>query len=241
MKKSSGRGRDGIFRRPARPSLRITVGFGSDVPLRRHDRVGRGRHRCTTRCDDPDQLDLHNTLWVPAHFHTYLLEGVFLFIVGWLFVSLEQRSGALSPLIVRWSRSGNLRRRGPLLAGLLHRRRTRRSASLRNRTGAWSAHGEPRDGRSAHSRCWFDRRSGRSISPSASSGIGGARVKSRRIWAWAILAATIVFALAPLYRSGDVSIPMHHLLHVVMLAGWCFRRYCSRRRRHSSEGKRLGS
>lgn len=50
----------------------------------------------------PVNLDLHNTLWVPAHFHTYLLEGVFLFIIGWLFVSLEQRSGALSPLIVRW-------------------------------------------------------------------------------------------------------------------------------------------
>lgn len=44
-------------------------------------------------------------------------------------------------------------------------------------------------------------------------------MKSRRIWAWAVLVATIAFALAPLYRSGDVSIPIHHLLHVVMLAG----------------------
>ncbi len=50
----------------------------------------------------PVNFDLHNTLWVPGHFHTYLLEGVLLFIIGWLFVSLEQRSGALSPLIVRW-------------------------------------------------------------------------------------------------------------------------------------------
>lgn len=28
---------------------------------------------------------LHNTLWVPAHFHTYLLGGVVLFILGFLF------------------------------------------------------------------------------------------------------------------------------------------------------------
>jgi cytochrome c oxidase subunit 1 len=28
---------------------------------------------------------LHNTLWVPAHFHTYLLMGTVLFIFGFLF------------------------------------------------------------------------------------------------------------------------------------------------------------
>lgn len=28
---------------------------------------------------------LHNTLWVPAHFHTYMLMGVVLFIIGFLF------------------------------------------------------------------------------------------------------------------------------------------------------------
>jgi cytochrome c oxidase subunit 1 len=28
---------------------------------------------------------LHNTLWVPAHFHTYMLTGVVLFIFGFLF------------------------------------------------------------------------------------------------------------------------------------------------------------
>lgn len=49
----------------------------------------------------PINIDLHNTLWVPAHFHTYLLEGVLLFIMGWMFVSLEQRSGALSSLLTR--------------------------------------------------------------------------------------------------------------------------------------------
>jgi cytochrome c oxidase subunit I len=45
---------------------------------------------------------LHNTLWVPAHFHTYLLQGVLLFIIGWVFLMLEERSGRSSPPIVRW-------------------------------------------------------------------------------------------------------------------------------------------
>jgi cytochrome c oxidase subunit I len=50
----------------------------------------------------PANLDLHNTLWVPAHFHTYLLEGVFLFLLGWVFVVLEQRADRSSSLVVRW-------------------------------------------------------------------------------------------------------------------------------------------
>ncbi len=50
----------------------------------------------------PVNLDLHNTLWVPAHFHTYLLQGVLLFTIGWVFVNLEQRSGVLSSLATRW-------------------------------------------------------------------------------------------------------------------------------------------
>jgi cytochrome c oxidase subunit 1 len=50
----------------------------------------------------PVNLDLHNTLWVPAHFHTYLLQGVLLFTLGWAFVNLEQRSGMLSSLLTRW-------------------------------------------------------------------------------------------------------------------------------------------
>jgi cytochrome c oxidase subunit 1 len=50
----------------------------------------------------PFNFDLHNTLWVPAHFHTYLLEGVLLFTLGWAFVSLEQRSESISPPLVRW-------------------------------------------------------------------------------------------------------------------------------------------
>jgi cytochrome c oxidase subunit 1 len=50
----------------------------------------------------PVNVDLHNTLWVPGHFHTYLLEGVVLFTLGWVFVNLEARSGAESSTIVRW-------------------------------------------------------------------------------------------------------------------------------------------
>jgi cytochrome c oxidase subunit 1 len=50
----------------------------------------------------PANFDLHNTLWVPAHFHTYLLEGVFLFTIGWVFVNLEQRAGTASSLLMRW-------------------------------------------------------------------------------------------------------------------------------------------
>lgn len=50
----------------------------------------------------PVNVDLHNTLWVPAHFHTYLLEGVLLFTLGWAFVNLEQRAGEGSSAFVRW-------------------------------------------------------------------------------------------------------------------------------------------
>lgn len=50
----------------------------------------------------PANIDLHNTLWVPAHFHTYLLEGVLLFTLGWAFVNLEQRADTVSSLMLRW-------------------------------------------------------------------------------------------------------------------------------------------
>lgn len=39
---------------------------------------------------------LHNTLWVPAHFHTYMLTGVVLFILGFIFYlshSKEEQAG----------------------------------------------------------------------------------------------------------------------------------------------------
>lgn len=50
----------------------------------------------------PVNSSLHNTLWVPAHFHTYLLEGVALFVFGWIFWNLETRSGLVSSLRTRW-------------------------------------------------------------------------------------------------------------------------------------------
>jgi cytochrome c oxidase subunit I len=50
----------------------------------------------------PFNTDLHNTLWVPAHFHTYLLEGVALFIIGWVYMMLEETSAAVTPVAVRW-------------------------------------------------------------------------------------------------------------------------------------------
>lgn len=50
----------------------------------------------------PLNLNLHNTLWVPAHFHTYLLEGVVLFVIGWAFMFVEEGSRAVTPALVRW-------------------------------------------------------------------------------------------------------------------------------------------
>ncbi len=50
----------------------------------------------------PINFSLHNTLWVPAHFHTYLLEGVTLFVFGWIFASLEAGAGTASSLLTRW-------------------------------------------------------------------------------------------------------------------------------------------
>lgn len=44
-------------------------------------------------------------------------------------------------------------------------------------------------------------------------------MKSLRLRGWAVLVTTIVFALAPLYRNGDFTIPVHHLLHALMLLG----------------------
>jgi len=36
---------------------------------------------------------MHNTLWVPAHFHTYMLLGVVLFIFGFLFYTFSEGKG----------------------------------------------------------------------------------------------------------------------------------------------------
>lgn len=50
----------------------------------------------------PINLSLHNTLWVPAHFHTYLLEGVAMFVFGWIFYMLETRAQTYTPVLMRW-------------------------------------------------------------------------------------------------------------------------------------------
>ncbi len=44
-------------------------------------------------------------------------------------------------------------------------------------------------------------------------------MNKRSIAAPTILVATTALALAPLYRSGDIPIPLHHALHAVMMAG----------------------
>lgn len=50
----------------------------------------------------PFNVHLHNTLWVPAHFHTYLLGGCLLFVLGWVFLLLESRSARRTPGHTRW-------------------------------------------------------------------------------------------------------------------------------------------
>jgi len=50
----------------------------------------------------PFNVRLHNTLWVPAHFHNYLLGGSLFFALGWIFQRLEERSGSRTPLATRW-------------------------------------------------------------------------------------------------------------------------------------------
>lgn len=44
----------------------------------------------------------HNTLWVPAHFHGYLLGASFLFPIGWLFLLAERRGGGQTSEAKRW-------------------------------------------------------------------------------------------------------------------------------------------
>jgi cytochrome c oxidase subunit 1 len=50
----------------------------------------------------PFNVHLHNTLWVPAHFHTYMLGGCLLFVMGWIFLLLESRSQRSTPESLRW-------------------------------------------------------------------------------------------------------------------------------------------
>jgi cytochrome c oxidase subunit 1 len=50
----------------------------------------------------PFNVHLHNTLWVPAHFHTYLLGGCLLFVMGWVFLLLESRSASPTSALMSW-------------------------------------------------------------------------------------------------------------------------------------------
>ncbi len=50
----------------------------------------------------PFNVRFHNTLWVPAHFHNYLLGASLFFALGWVFQRLEERSGGRTPLARRW-------------------------------------------------------------------------------------------------------------------------------------------
>ena len=50
----------------------------------------------------PFNVHLHNTLWVPAHFHTYLLGGCLLFVMGWVFLLLESRSASPTSGLMNW-------------------------------------------------------------------------------------------------------------------------------------------
>ena len=45
---------------------------------------------------------LHNTLWVPGHFHSYLLGGSLYFALGWVFQSLEERTTATTSRSGKW-------------------------------------------------------------------------------------------------------------------------------------------
>jgi len=50
----------------------------------------------------PFNVHLHNTLWVPAHFHTYLVGGCLLFAIGWVFLCVESRSQRRTGSLMRW-------------------------------------------------------------------------------------------------------------------------------------------
>lgn len=46
---------------------------------------------------------LHNTLWVPAHFHSYLLGGSLYFALGWVFQTLEEKTERRTPKAMLWT------------------------------------------------------------------------------------------------------------------------------------------
>lgn len=48
----------------------------------------------------------HNTLWVPAHFHGYMLGGTLFFALGWALMQLEQQSTEPTSLLMKWIVNG---------------------------------------------------------------------------------------------------------------------------------------
>lgn len=50
----------------------------------------------------PFNVRLHNTLWVPAHFHSYLIGSSVLMVLGWVFLIVEERSERHTPIALRW-------------------------------------------------------------------------------------------------------------------------------------------
>lgn len=44
----------------------------------------------------------HNTLWVPAHFHGYMLGGTLFFALGWAFLMLEERNPKPTSPLTKW-------------------------------------------------------------------------------------------------------------------------------------------
>lgn len=48
----------------------------------------------------------HNTLWVPAHFHGYMLGGTLFFALAWAFMQLEQQSTEPTSLLMKWVVNG---------------------------------------------------------------------------------------------------------------------------------------
>lgn len=50
----------------------------------------------------PFNVHLHNTQWVPAHFHNYLLGSCLYFALGWVFLQAEEKHNQRSTPGMRW-------------------------------------------------------------------------------------------------------------------------------------------
>jgi cytochrome c oxidase subunit I len=54
----------------------------------------------------PLNFRFHNTLWVPAHFHGYMLGGTLFFALGWVFMLLEQQTAERTSRLAKWIVNG---------------------------------------------------------------------------------------------------------------------------------------